>query len=455
MPGGPPATALRAHDPVVDLLRAAALVVVVFGHWLMQGLYVDDRGGLHRDGLLGLAPWTHPLTWVLQVMPIVFAVGGYANARSWRRAQEMGQNYGSWLHVRVLRLTRPLIPLLLLWSVVPPLASLAGAGEGWVGIASRASLVPTWFLAVYLVVMAASPPMLAAWDRWGLASVVCGVLLAAAVDLVSLATPLASVGVLNVVLVWMTVHQLGIGWEAGSLNRVAPVLAIAGGAGLVLLVALGPYATAMVGVSGFGTDNTNPPRVTLLFLGLMQVGGAVMARPFLVRLSNRPAVRGTALALGSRLMTVYLWHLTVLGMVVGVAMSLGGVGLHARPDTADWWWQRPLWLMVLTLGTGLVVGALGWFEHVPTAVDGRQRPLPALVAVAWTTGGLGLLASGALLTGSGTRWYLPLLVLAAPLLLGRRASTTRSGLHRNGHMSAPLGTFDPVDDNSSEGTINV
>src|SRR5688572_13710689 len=65
----------REHDPVVDLVRGGALLVVVLGHWVMQGLYVGGDGDLHRDGLLGLATWTHPLTWVLQVMPVIFAVG--------------------------------------------------------------------------------------------------------------------------------------------------------------------------------------------------------------------------------------------------------------------------------------------------------------------------------------------------------------------------------------------
>ena len=67
------------RNRVVDLLRAAAIVVVVLGHWLMAAVVV--RGGELVPGhLLGLATWTHPLTWVFQVMPVFFLVGGYANA---------------------------------------------------------------------------------------------------------------------------------------------------------------------------------------------------------------------------------------------------------------------------------------------------------------------------------------------------------------------------------------
>lgn len=60
------------RDRVVDLVRVLALAGVVVGHWLKQGWYVDDGDVLHRAGLLGIAPWTHPLTWVLQVIPIFF-----------------------------------------------------------------------------------------------------------------------------------------------------------------------------------------------------------------------------------------------------------------------------------------------------------------------------------------------------------------------------------------------
>ena len=136
------------RNPVVDLVRALALLAVVLGHWLKQGWYVDAGGTLHRAGLLGVAPWTHPLTWVFQVMPLFFLVGGYVNALSWRHARDRGIRYGPWLAGRVGRLTRPLLPLLAFWVVVVPLAPVVGLDGEWLRIASLTSLVPTWFLAV-------------------------------------------------------------------------------------------------------------------------------------------------------------------------------------------------------------------------------------------------------------------------------------------------------------------
>src|SRR5699024_9232150 len=72
----------ETRNRVVDFLRAAAITVVVLGHWTI--IAVDADGGILPHGVLDRATWTHPLTWVFQVMPIFFLVGGYSNGLSWR-----------------------------------------------------------------------------------------------------------------------------------------------------------------------------------------------------------------------------------------------------------------------------------------------------------------------------------------------------------------------------------
>jgi len=68
-----------------DLLRVVSILVVVLGHWLMAVLAYEDGEFIGRN-LLEVATWTHLLTWVFQVMPIFFIVGGFTNAGSWRSA---------------------------------------------------------------------------------------------------------------------------------------------------------------------------------------------------------------------------------------------------------------------------------------------------------------------------------------------------------------------------------
>lgn len=401
-------------------MRVVALVCVVVGHWLMQGVYIDDDGP-HRQGLLGLAPWTHPLTWVLQVMPIFFLAGGYSNALSWRRAVRAGTGYGSWLSWRTRRLTRPLAPLLVFWAIAAPVAAATSPDHDWLRIAGKASLVPTWFIAAYLLIVVLTPVTVRIWDRLGLASIVVGVLVAGLVDAVSLATGSKAVGAVNVIVVWGTMHQVGYAWLDGTLHRGRrrAWLALGGFVALVALVWWGPYGVSMVGVGGFGVDNANPPRVTLLLLGLWQAGVALMLERRLQSLTARPRVWWLVVLVESRLMTVYLWHLTVLGILLAASLW-SGVGLTAVPDTAQWWLALPLWLVALAATTCAVCFLLGRYEQPP---DSRPTvPAHVSLAEALTIAAVvAVLARYGLVPHGHVLWYVP---LAASILLvvGARAA---------------------------------
>ena len=114
------AKALAERTPLtrnryVDFLRAASITVVVLGHWSVAAAFVADDGQLQLGDMLSLAPWTQWLTWVLQVMPIFFIVGGYSNGISWQAARRDGKDYAVWIGTRLRRLVGPLVPLLLTW----------------------------------------------------------------------------------------------------------------------------------------------------------------------------------------------------------------------------------------------------------------------------------------------------------------------------------------------------
>src|SRR5699024_12607666 len=94
---------------------------------------------------------TPPLTSLLQVMPILFLVGGYSNALSWRSARRKDLSYGQWLRTRLRRLGIPLIPLLLAWLVIGVVAVVAGAPGVTVPVASQMALSATWVRAAHLL----------------------------------------------------------------------------------------------------------------------------------------------------------------------------------------------------------------------------------------------------------------------------------------------------------------
>lgn len=421
----PSAAALADRTPpernrVVDLLRAAAILVVVLGHWLMAAVYVDRDGGLHRGDLLDLAGWTHPLTWVLQVMPVFFLVGGYANALSWRSARRRAQPYGGWLRSRLRRLVLPVLPLMVFWAVLAPSAHALGADPDLLRIASRASLVPTWFLAAYVVVVALAPLTLAVWERAGWWAVGGGLALAGLVDYVSVSRDLLAVGFLNYVLVWSTVHMLGYAWLDGRLASAGRRLAlVALGFGVLwLLTVHGPYAVSMVGVRTDEIDNAYPTRVTQGFLGLLQAGVVLTLEPLLQRLVARRRVWVATVLVNARIMSIYLWHLTMLGVLVAGSLALDGLGLHRLPDTGGWWATRPLYFAVLALLTAGAVAVVGRFET--PAADPRPAPAPwrPVLAVLGVCGGLGALAALGITRDGVVLWWLPLVPLAACLAGG-------------------------------------
>jgi fucose 4-O-acetylase-like acetyltransferase len=408
------------RNRVVDLLRAVSILVVVLGHWLVAGIQVTGGGDVVNRDVLGMAPWLHPATWAIQVMPVFFLVGGYANGLSWRSARARGTTYGGWLRARLRRLALPVVPLMLFWAAFAPLMATAGLGSDYLRIATTAALVPTWFLAAYVVVVAVAPGALVLWERFGWASVVGGVALAALVDVVSITTDQLLLGFLNYLVVWGTIHQLGYAWLDGALAGVArrALLLVAGLAVLVLLTTVGPYAVSMVGVEGYGINNQLPTRVTLVFLGMLQTGVVLLLEPALRRLASRHGVWTATILVNGRIMTLYLWHLTAMGIVIAASLALGGVGLRLEPLTSQWWTSRPLWLLVLLLTTLVLAALAGRFEQA-----GRDdRPAPAawrpVLAVVGMAASLGVMAYVGIVDGDTVNWWLPLAPAAIVLLTG-------------------------------------
>jgi hypothetical protein len=134
------------------------------------------------------------------------------------------------------------------------------------------------------------------------------------------------------------------------------------------------------------------------------------------------------------IMSVYLWHSSVMIWLIGLANLAGGAGLRVAPGSGTWWAARPLWLGVYLVGLVLVLALFGRFERL--AGQGARRPLQlwrciggAIVACA----GLALIALGGVAGNGllGLRWVPLLATFAGAALLGippwpRRRSTGRS-----------------------------
>ena len=106
-----------SRNRYVDFLRALSILAVITGHWLLAAPYVVD-GEITLSNMLEHQPWTRGLTWVFQVMPVFFLVGGYANGVSWKAAKRDGRSYAEWLNGRLQRLIGPVVPLIVVWAIL-------------------------------------------------------------------------------------------------------------------------------------------------------------------------------------------------------------------------------------------------------------------------------------------------------------------------------------------------
>jgi len=354
----------------VDFLRAVSILMVITGHWLIVALQYKD-GTLIPGDLLVMQPQTQWLTWVFQVMPIFFIVGGYANAVSLESARRKEIGYAGWLAGRLHRLVTPLLALLLGWTLLAIVLRIAGVSGDVIRLASRAALIPTWFLAIYTMIVVLAPATYIAWRRWGFASFWAFVAIAAIVDFVFFAADIRWAGWSNYFWVWLAVHHLGYAWRDGRMGSPGRlfIYSILGFSALWLLIFKGPYPFAMVGSPDEGLSNTLPPKITLLALGITQFGLLLAIEAPMRRMLSGVRLWAATVLINSMIMTVYLWHLTVMVVLVALAFLAGGLGLGLDPGSAEWWATRPIWIGVLFAALLPVTLLLSTFERRPRAAD--------------------------------------------------------------------------------------
>jgi fucose 4-O-acetylase-like acetyltransferase len=405
-----------AHrDRYVDLLRAVAILVVVLGHWLITAVTVTD-GRLGGVNLIYVVPWAEPATWLFQVMPVFFIVGGYANAASLDKHRTAGGTSSAWVQARALRLLRPTAVLVVVLVIGYAVALALGADSRVTRSAVRVAGVGLWFLVVYLAVVALAPAVIA-WQRrwrWGVILTLIAVVGVGDVARVVTGSDVPAIG--NYIVGWLAVHQLGVAWRDGALTRTRrPAYALAVGGAVVAgaLVALGPYGVTMVGAAPPpDLGNSDPPTLALLALAAMQAGVALLLRPVIDPWLQRPRVWQAVVAVNAVILTVFLWHMVPV-VIAGAALMATGVFPQPEVGSGVWFALRVPWLLILAVLLTALVAAFARFE---TAALRRREAAPSAVVV-----GAGIVTCVAALAGIGVTgtdgvlppvWGLPLGELA-------------------------------------------
>ncbi|GAA4224889.1 hypothetical protein FHR32_006823 [Streptosporangium album] len=405
---GPP-----GRDVFIDVLRLAGMALVVLQHWSMPVLSFADGRISTGNALSTGGAWA--ITWISQVMPLVFFAGGAANAISWRSSVRRGGTAPAWLAVRLRRLVWPVLPLAAVWLPLPHLLLAAGMPEQPVVTASRLAGQLLWFLVVYLVAVAVTPPMLRLNMVYGWR--VPAVLAAAAVvvDAARFTSGLGVVGFLNVALVWAAVHQLGFLYADGRLGRPW-TMAVAGYGLAAALVAFGPYPGSMIGMPGAAVSNMAPPTVALLAVAVGQLGLVLALRGWIVALAAWPGVSRVLVWAAPRMMTVYLWHMSALFLVTSVVVV--GLGVSTpQPWTSAWLSGWPHWLLVLALAMCPLLRCFARFEtpaqappygggmaRIAVAVTLAAAGLLIFTAFGFVPGPVPVLGAGMILAGLALTW---------------------------------------------------
>lgn len=342
------------RDLTLDLARVFSVLLVVVIHLLFVGVGMAPDGSLVVSRPLEEQAWFDGVTWVGQIMPLFFVVGGFASITAWRSLVRRGGTAADYVRTRVLRLAQPSLPLFVFYVVVIGGATLFGVDPVLLDTVVLGAGSPLWFIAAYTLCQALVPWAVrvhARFPKAALAVLLAGVV---AVDAARYGTGVAQLGYLNLFFVWLLVQQIGFWYADGWFARRTwwQLVLVAAGAYAVLtaVTLLGPYDTDML-------TNLNPPTLPLVLLGLAQAALLRLFRPALAALMNTHAARAVVFLVGTRLMTIYLWHLPVIIILAGVALLIPGAS--PEPASPAWWWSRILiYLLVLGLlfALSLVVG---------------------------------------------------------------------------------------------------
>ena len=369
--------AIAQRDLVVDLIRTACVVLVVIVHVTMVGVG-SDAAGLRVTSPLQELPWYVAATWIGQVMPLFFVVGGFASAVGWRSTVARVGGARDYVATRLVRLYRPAVPLFAVLAVGLGIATVLGTPADLLGELAFGIGSPLWFLAAYGITQCCVPLMarLHASAPWRTLAVL--LLLAAAVDGVRLATGVAEVGLLNLGPVWLFAQQLGFLWADGWFARRSKLLlagvAVLAYAVLVPITSVGLWAPDML-------QDLNPPMLPLALLAVGQACLVQLVHAPLTRLMHTRPAQAVVFLLGRDGMTIYLWHLPLFILLNGIGLLVGLP--FPDPGSRTWWATRVVAVVVLLAATLGVARAVRRFDRpLPRLVPGADRPAWPVLAVA-------------------------------------------------------------------------
>ncbi|WP_433684687.1 acyltransferase family protein [Nocardia sp. CA-119907] len=362
------------RDWTIDIVRVCSITVVVVVHWISVRVILVDGAVRGEQALHGRPIWV--LTWPLQVMPMFFLAGGFANTLIVDRYRARGRTYGDYLGLRVRRLTTPMIALIAF--IVALDVGLDAFSERAAAAAADIVASPLWFLAVFLIAAMVAPFAVRAHDVSALLAPVVLFGCSFAVDLLRFG------GVYwfaewNLIFVWLFCHQLGILYARGTLGPVGDgtvlLIAAAGIGVLIVMVVPGPYFPTMLGLADAPVSNLAPPTTAMSILAVTQFAALVLVSRRLTGWEPHGRARRVITTGATQSMNIYLWHVPAMAIVTGVALA---VPVLLPSDAGTWWAARPLWMVAAAVVLFGFVRITGRWDAFCARYAARTATLPVL-----------------------------------------------------------------------------
>jgi hypothetical protein len=283
---------------------------------------------------------------------------------AWRSLRRRGGDGPDYVKSRVLRLAQPAFPLFVFYVVAIGAGLIIITTTGALGFPVLDGVFigagsPLWFLAAYGICQALVPFLARLHEVAPKRTILVLFLGVIVVDVLHYSTAGLGgltfywLGLLNLLFVWPLVQQIGFWYADGFFDRpwwqLALIAVVALGM-LIPLTAVGPYDQNML-------VNLNPPTLPLVFLGVAQAATLRLLKRPLSALMRTRVMKAVVFVVGTRLMTIYLWHLPLIVALSGIALLIPGAS--PDPGTAVWWATRPIEyaLVLLALfGLSFLVG---------------------------------------------------------------------------------------------------
>ncbi len=418
------------RNRAVDFYRAVAMLAVAFGHWMVIVAYRDNDGSTVTGNGLEFVPSFAYATWILQVMPLFFMVGGYASAAS-LDSKGMGglgrkataNEKASWIASRLARLLPPVAALASFWLIALLVGAVTGTGA-LIGAGAVAAAIPLWFLANYTADIILAPHVLPWFRRSPLATAGVGLGLftcfeglhlfgPAALDPIGLGW-LTKAAHVNWIIGWFLFQVIGFAWRDGLVPTGRRLVATASGLWVVAIVAVavGPWPVSMVHFPSLAFSPTHPPSLALLLFGAAQSATAITLAPRITAWLERQAnAWKTVVVANSMAMSVYLWHMTagVITLAVFDLTGLLSVSIFtAAPGSITWFVAKAPFVLVSMMLLGLALPSLARIERnalLSPKADWPDRGPSSIIALlvgavivsaalkGWTSGNIAMIAA--------------------------------------------------------------